>query len=702
MKKFVLFVLVLMAGSIFATDISGDVDGTWDLAGSPYNIVGDMNIPVDDVLTIEAGVDVVFQDYYEFRIRGQLLANGTDGNEILFTSPDPLDGWQGLYFFQTIINAQPVSVLNYCEMEYGIAVTDGGAVQCYYAEVELNNCNLHDNTAPSDGGGIYASFSTLTLNDVIITENYANQSGGIDCHQDNTMTLTNVDITYNDAEQTGGMNIDWSSTVTMTNVLIDNNTSHNYGGGLYIGTNSDVTFDTVTISNNSADIGYGGGMYLYQTVTLTSTDVTINDNVAGYGGGIACYNDSSPEIYGYDINDNYANWYGGGIYCYSNCDADIRNSQILENEAGNSGGGVYIYEADPNLFNNDINENTAGVKGGGICSYNSNFILYDSTVEDNVSATSGGGIQLDYNSFPSFESSMIINNRSLKGGGIYFGTNANANFNMFSRCDLYSNIAASGNDLYSYGSSAPINVNVDYFTVANPNDYFAHPIGDFAFSILHSIETQSASDLYVSSFNGSDANSGLDVDHPLKTITKALTKIEADEFNPRTIHLAGGTYSNGFSVETYPLNCKDYVSIVGINRDNVWLDAEDNSTVLYLDGDESVTFEQLTVMNGSATYGGGIYCTDYSDLTLDNVNVRDNNATEGGGGIYCEWDSSIDLSNIDVYDNHSDLYGGGIECSINSSITMNNGNIYSNTAGNGGGFYLSVFNAEFNNVNNPP
>ena len=688
-----------MAGSIFATDISGDVNGTWNLAGSPYHIIGDTNIPVDEVLTIEAGVVVIFDDYYEFRIRGQLLANGIDDNMITFMAFNPLFvGWKGLYFYQTIINTQPASVLNYCEITDGEAV-DGGGINCYYAEVQLNNCNIHDNSASSDGGGIYASFSELTLTDVIVSDNYANQSGGIDCHQSNTMTLENVDILNNDAEQTGGMNIDWSSTVTMTDVLIDNNTCHGYGGGLYIGTNSEVTLETVIISNNSADIGYGGGMYLYQTVTLNSTDVIINDNSAGYGGGIACYNNCSPDIHNYEIRDNYANWYGGGIYCYTNCDADIRNSEIYENEAGNSGGGIYIYEADPNIFYNDIYDNIAGNKGGGICGYDSNFYLYDSEVEGNTSSETGGGIQLDYYSFPSLEESTIIDNKSLKGGGIYFGTNAGANFNLFGRCNLYSNIAGSGNDLYSYGSSAPINVNVDYFTVANPNDYFAHPIGDFTFSILNSIETQVSADLYVSSFDGSDLNSGLDADNPLKTITKALTKIEADAGNPHTIYLAGGTYSYGFSAENYPLNCKEFVTISGSNRENVWLDAQDNNPVLYLDGDESVTIENVTVMNGSSTYGGGVYCTDYSSLTMQTAYVRDNYASEGGGGIYCAWDSGIDLANVDVYDNHSDVYGGGIECTINSSILINNGNIYSNTAMNGGGLSQMGLSAELNNVN---
>jgi len=276
MKKLLFITLIFYFGSIYSlTNISGDVNGTWNMAGSPYHIIDDTRIPVGDVLTIEAGVLVIFDDDYEFRIRGQLLANGAAGSEITFMSFNPLlAGWQGLYFMETITNLQPASVLNYCDISGGDTVSGGGII-CWYAEIEVNDSNIHDNTASADGGGVYAAFSTLTFNDVDIQDNTANRAGGFDCHGGNTISLTNVNILNNDAStNTGGMAIVGSpsdpTVVTMNNVLVDGNTSHGYGGGLYIGEyNPDVTFDTVTISNNDTDIGYGGGLYLWSNVTLT-------------------------------------------------------------------------------------------------------------------------------------------------------------------------------------------------------------------------------------------------------------------------------------------------------------------------------------------------------------------------------------------------------------------------------------------------
>ena len=46
----------------------GDVFGTWDASGSPYLIDGDITIPTGATLTIEPGVDVLFQSWYSLTV----------------------------------------------------------------------------------------------------------------------------------------------------------------------------------------------------------------------------------------------------------------------------------------------------------------------------------------------------------------------------------------------------------------------------------------------------------------------------------------------------------------------------------------------------------------------------------------------------------------------------------------------------------
>lgn len=42
-----LFFILISFCVLAATDVSGNQSGTWNLAGSPYNIVGDVTIPAE-------------------------------------------------------------------------------------------------------------------------------------------------------------------------------------------------------------------------------------------------------------------------------------------------------------------------------------------------------------------------------------------------------------------------------------------------------------------------------------------------------------------------------------------------------------------------------------------------------------------------------------------------------------------------------
>ncbi|KPA15605.1 hypothetical protein MHK_004188, partial [Candidatus Magnetomorum sp. HK-1] len=227
----------------------------------------------------------------------------------------------------------------------------------------------------------------------------------------------------------------------------------------------------------------------------------------------------------------------------------------------------------------------------------------------------------------------------------------------------------------------------DTFTVKTPTSYYASPIENFSFDIKNSILPQINSDIYVSP-SGNDSNEGTSEDSPLKTIQYALSVIAANNDNPYTIFLYSGTYSPNTNGETFPLSLFSYISIKGKGENKTILNANGEKNVLYFNNVQHIKIDGITITNGSANYGAGIYC-DNSSPSLSNVTITKNTANRIGGGIYCD-SSSPSLSNITISGNTANWDAGGIYCSYNSSPSLSNVTISGNTAYSlGGGIYCS-------------
>ena len=83
MKKILLSLVVLLGilsqTTLADTYVSGDQWGTWNLAGSPYILTGDVTVPDGNTLTIESGVEVQINNInYYLRVYGTLAASGVN------------------------------------------------------------------------------------------------------------------------------------------------------------------------------------------------------------------------------------------------------------------------------------------------------------------------------------------------------------------------------------------------------------------------------------------------------------------------------------------------------------------------------------------------------------------------------------------------------------------------------------------------
>ncbi|HHE39260.1 MAG TPA: hypothetical protein ENL20_11910, partial [Candidatus Cloacimonetes bacterium] len=582
-----------------------------------------------------------------------------------FTAENAFIGWHGLRFSNT--NSQDSSKVVFCRLEYGKA----------------------------EGTGLYEVFG-------------------------------------------GAIFLNQSSNVFIENCLITNNSAEN-GGGIFC-YNSSPGIRNTTISNNDAD--YGGGMECYFFSNPNMNNVIISHNSAIEGGGFFCKNNSSPNMVNVSIESNYAH-YGGGMFC-NDASPNILNSNILNNNAGSDGGGMMITNnssillEDVNILYNNCNFQGGGIffsnnnttstinnstiahnssddydtSGGGISCRTTHLILNDVNITNNYSETYGGGIEINYESDVVMNNVIISRNNGYYGGGIYarsslvllsnvsifYNTSDYRGGGIYSRCavddflfnplyrsNIYLNNSTNnqGNDIYAYGG---MNVIVDTFTVLEPTEYYAAPIENFTFDILNARITFTESDLYVSP-SGSDMNSGLTPDDPLRTIYQALNMIPPDNQNELNIYLAGGIYAPSLTGEFYPLEAIDHVSIIGESQNTTILDAEGTDYIFHCSEIDDFLISDIAIHNGYHTgnwgNGGGMFC-DESGITIQNVTFSNNHSGYYGGAIYFTDCPNPILTNVIIKGNNADYYGGGIYFN-DSNPQLSAVNIVENSTGILGG-----------------
>ncbi|MCF7857798.1 MAG: T9SS type A sorting domain-containing protein [Candidatus Cloacimonetes bacterium] len=310
-----------------------------------------------------------------------------------------------------------------------------------------------------------------------------------------------------------------------------------------------------------------------------------------------------------------------------------------------------------------------GSVGGGIfmqCAENTN--ITNCYLKDNV-ATLGGGI-LAILSDLTLSGLDIIHNSAGYGGGIFFWSNYEIDFDAENRCNIYNNNAGKGADLFSM-ESEQIDVIVDTFSVFEPSRYFAEYLegSTYTFDIQNNWMELVPHDLYVHP-SGDDENSGSTPDEPLKNISWAVRRIQADSLNPRTVHVAAGYYSHLINGQIFPIGCKEYVSIIGADMDNTILinDYNPNAVIGHnLNGVIGIT--NFSIQNDPERYTSNVMMLRYIDkLKLENIKIQNNSNIRfifTNSYIYNEY------NNLNIINNVADDTNSGLGLHRNAGYMKN-------------------------------
>ena len=674
----ILLTCLILATGVQATQTMGGpgslITQTWTSAESPYRISYPCTVMAGEVLTIEPGVDVLFDVDTLFRVEGSIVALGTETDSIRFL-PGTAAQWGGLRFVGT-----DSSTMRFCRVSGSSTLSAEGSEN-------------------RSGGGVYlgggAGVPRLNIERSVVSGNECGYNGG-------------------------GVYSGQSTYLYMDSCVVRNNTAGYYGGGVGHWANNVSQITNTVIENNSALIK-GGGVFLYLNAKadIEGCDIIGNTTTAtsSYGGGVSFYGNTL-NLTRCLITDNVSKLAGGGVYRESSTALSITNCTISGNTTGASGGdGVYTSYGDTPMTNtivwgngtSEINQN-GGTITAGYC-----------TINDAASDT-GTNVYAD----PLFVDAAS-GDFSLQAGSPCFNAGDPATVDPdLTRADIGARHIPQNtwwgtineNTTWTKARSpyliyGAIDVQNCTLTVeAGVQVLFNDSVQFSATGAIKALGTETDSVRFIANtVNHWRGIRLIDGDSSVFHYTRISDGWADGTVNDRHggAVLVSGTARVGMEdcvlKGNYAAQSGGGICFVdggGLLRDcQIYNNTAEGGVyqggggVAHISGTAQIRLENCDIFDNAAPNqnGGGLVITYYSHTTayLENCRIYGNTAYNEGGGIHGDTEYTLHLTRCQIYDNYVWGSGGGIAARTSSMGTMylDNCTVYNNTAdvGNGDEIY---------------
>ncbi|WP_341528214.1 choice-of-anchor Q domain-containing protein [Nostoc sp. UHCC 0302] len=313
------------------------------------------------------------------------------------------------------------------------------------------------------------------------------KGGGVRIGSNSNLTVDNVKFYENEAGQGGGIHVGFKSDLTVLNSTFEKNDGTLTGNGFSAGAIATDNGGSVVVKNSkfTENKGVAGGaMYVSLSSLIVENSIFLNNKAKGGGGAI--FTDGA-NISGPRVNDSTV----GGII-------RISDSWFEGNSGSGVGGGLYLYIYNPDkaiVENSTIIDNTVyadhrGIAQGGGLRGNGNLTIRNVTIANNVAEGQGGGLWLDgdttsNNATINIENTTLSGNKATTdkglGGAIAVNPPADAEINIRNStiADNYAEKSAGG--FWAVGKQKPTLTNsiiVNNSDPANTGQQVAYQLKD--------------------------------------------------------------------------------------------------------------------------------------------------------------------------------------------------------------------------------
>ena len=626
-----------------------------------------------ELLTINAGngADGEFGTEDGFRIFS--IDDGDNSNQINVTLSDlTLTGGDLPFGTGTgddvaggaIFNRENFQLIN-STLSGNSAGSGGGIYNSSDGTLAVTDSTLLGNSVAFGFGGGIANAGEATVTDSILLNNSANAGAGIS-NRGGVATITNSTLSGNSGLLSGGGIYNASSgELTVTGSTLSSNSASS-GGGVANTGGSTVTITSSTLSGNSVDDGGGGIENFFGTLTVTGS--TLSANSADDGGGIL--STGTATITNSTLSGNLANLSGGAIF--NTGTATITSGTLSGNSAVFEGGGIYngvgFGTGTITLSSSIVANSTSGGDLRGIGSVSGSFnLIEEGQIEEDqnlelTNTVTGDPLlgPLADNSGPTLTHALIPGSPAIDAG---FSTEL-----FDQRGEPFSRDNSRGVDIGAFELQA----------------------------------TRPAQGLVVSTTQDS-----VDGDFSIGELSlREAIEIANESSGADTITFDASVFvgAQTINITSQLPNITEELTITGPGADLLTIDAGDGTDGQFGTGDGfgillidsgilpanliDVTLSGLTLTGGDLSgnaAGGAIF--SYGNLGLDSVVISGNSAGGAGGGIFGSNFSEVSVTNSTISGNSAGDDGGGI---FGGSVTVTNSTISGNSAsGNGGGILSS-------------